>query len=200
MYSLTQRPTRVTGSCRHPAWRAGARARGFTLVELMVTVAVAAILVAIAIPSFKNITLSNRLSTTANEVVTAINAARMEAIKRNAPVQVCSNLASNNTSDTLGSICSNHTAAVYLNDSTLHAPTEIRAEVTDITAPLQLDTDMKAIRFDGQGMGYTPGTTTPVDGTVADICTASLSSDNHRIIAIHTGTVVDTTTTSGACP
>lgn len=56
--------------------------RGFTLVELMVTLAVAAIALTIAVPSFQSVFQSNRLVSQANELVTAINLARNEAIKR----------------------------------------------------------------------------------------------------------------------
>jgi len=62
---------------------------GFTLVELMVTVAVLAILSAIAAPSFSNLINSNRLTASANEVVAALQTARMEAIRRNSSVVLC---------------------------------------------------------------------------------------------------------------
>jgi len=57
-------------------------------MELMVTVAIAGILLGVAIPSFTSIISSNRLTTYANELVTALNLARSEAIKRGQPVTI----------------------------------------------------------------------------------------------------------------
>ncbi|MDX8126290.1 GspH/FimT family pseudopilin [Methylomonas sp. OY6] len=62
--------------------------KGFTLVELMVTIAIAGVLVGIAIPSFTSIISNNRLTTSANELVTALNLARSEAVKRGFQVTV----------------------------------------------------------------------------------------------------------------
>ena len=53
---------------------------GFTLIELMVTLAVAAILLAIAIPSFNSLLVSSRLTTAANDFVNALAIARSSAI------------------------------------------------------------------------------------------------------------------------
>ena len=57
-------------------------------MELMVTVAIAGILLGVAIPSFTSIISSNRLTTYANELVTALNFARSEAVKRGIQVTV----------------------------------------------------------------------------------------------------------------
>lgn len=62
------------------------KSSGFTLIELIVTVSIAAILMAMAIPSFVETIKSNRLTTYANEFVAALNMARSEAIKRGVQV------------------------------------------------------------------------------------------------------------------
>lgn len=57
------------------------RQRGFTLVELMVTVAVAVIMLAVAVPGFNEILRSNKLTTNVNGFVQALHLTRSEAIK-----------------------------------------------------------------------------------------------------------------------
>jgi type IV fimbrial biogenesis protein FimT len=65
------------------------RARGFTLLELMATVSILGVLLAIGVPSFNEIIRNNRTAAQANELVTALNIARSEASKRGVPVTVC---------------------------------------------------------------------------------------------------------------
>jgi type IV fimbrial biogenesis protein FimT len=64
-------------------------ARGFTVIELMVTIIVLAILLVVGIPSFRNATLSTRLTALSNDLVGAVQLARSEAIKRNQVVRLC---------------------------------------------------------------------------------------------------------------
>lgn len=61
---------------------------GFTLVELMITLAIAGILLTIGVPSFQNMIRTNRTVTNTNNLVTALNLARSEAIKRGVQVTV----------------------------------------------------------------------------------------------------------------
>ncbi|MDB5762387.1 MAG: methylation [Herminiimonas sp.] len=63
--------------------------RGFTLIELMVVIAVTAILLATAAPSFNDIVLGNKLGSYANNLVASASLARSEAIKRNTAVTLC---------------------------------------------------------------------------------------------------------------
>ncbi|MFT3756866.1 MAG: GspH/FimT family pseudopilin [Pseudoxanthomonas sp.] len=62
---------------------------GFTLLELMITLAVLAILVALAAPSFQNTLRSNRVATATNELLASLNLARTEAIRSTNSAGVC---------------------------------------------------------------------------------------------------------------
>lgn len=63
---------------------------GFTLVELMITLTIVALLLTLGVPSFRDFVMNNRLTTSTNEFVGALNLARSEAIKRSEWVTICS--------------------------------------------------------------------------------------------------------------
>ncbi|WP_437421238.1 GspH/FimT family pseudopilin [Stutzerimonas chloritidismutans] len=63
--------------------------RAFTLIELMITLAILAILLAIAAPSFRDTIQNNRTQTIANDLTTALQFARSEAVKRGVRVDIC---------------------------------------------------------------------------------------------------------------
>ena len=65
------------------------RNAGFTLVELMVTIAVAAVLLVVAVPSFQSMLVNNRISAQTNDLVADLAIARSEAAKRGGRVTVC---------------------------------------------------------------------------------------------------------------
>jgi type IV fimbrial biogenesis protein FimT len=64
-------------------------ATGFTLVELMVAIAVLAIVTTVAVPSFNSLVQGNRLISGANQLLSAYQGARSEAIKRSQNVVLC---------------------------------------------------------------------------------------------------------------
>lgn len=91
---FTKTPIRVTLMFAiHPDRAArpsrAADQRGFTLIELVVTVAVAAVLITVAIPSFTNLIKDSRLIASSNLLVRSLAVARSEAVKRGSPVAMC---------------------------------------------------------------------------------------------------------------
>ena len=68
----------------------GERIGGFTLFELMVTLAVAALILSLGVPGFRSFIQNNRATTHTNDLVTALNLGRSEATRRGASVLLCS--------------------------------------------------------------------------------------------------------------
>jgi type IV fimbrial biogenesis protein FimT len=64
------------------------RFSGFTLVELLVTIAIVAILAGLAVPSFKDLIAGQRIKSAGFDLVTSLMLARSEAIKQNGNVTI----------------------------------------------------------------------------------------------------------------
>lgn len=71
--------------------------RGVTLIELMVTLSILAIVLAMALPSFGQLMAEHKIKTVSQTLVSALNLARSEAIKRGHEVSVCPLAAGNGT-------------------------------------------------------------------------------------------------------
>ena len=65
------------------------RQSGFTLWELLITMVVASLLVAVGIPSFRDAQRNSAITSAANDLITGLLAARAEAVKRQVPVTLC---------------------------------------------------------------------------------------------------------------
>lgn len=125
-------------------------AHGFTLVEMLIAIAIAAILLAIAVPSYNGSRLNSQLRASSNDLIGSINLARSEAIKGGSAVTMC---ASAN-----GETCGggwNQGWVVLRGDDVLHVvsaiPTSFRLTELSGTASLQ---------FQSTGVDATPASFT----------------------------------------
>lgn len=73
--------------------------RGFTIIELLITLSIVGILATLAGPSFTEMLNNNRLITQTNELILAMNIARSEAVKRGRSVTITSASTTNDWSD-----------------------------------------------------------------------------------------------------
>lgn len=69
---------------------------GFTIIELMITIAVAAVILGLGVPSFQGLMERNLLTSNINQFISSLAFTRSEAIKRNQRVLLC---ATNNGTD-----------------------------------------------------------------------------------------------------
>ena len=186
---------RAAASCAQPA-----RRRGFTVIELMVTLAIAGILAAMAVPAFQSVFLTMRLSTYANDLVAASMLARSTAISQNAGVSMCP---SSDGATCGGSgwengyliVCQSNDGAVCTNTASA-TPTTIvlhrQAKTADGWKITPAD-GLSSIVFQPTGSGSTTASLTicrllPSPGT------------NERIVRISpTGRASVTKTTTGSC-
>jgi type IV fimbrial biogenesis protein FimT len=65
------------------------RSRGFTLYELMMVLAIAGVMIALAMPSMGEFMANNRMTSVANDMLTAVYRARSESVKRHTQTILC---------------------------------------------------------------------------------------------------------------
>lgn len=177
---------------------------GFTLVELLITILVTAVLVAMAVPGFERIMASSRLTGTANSIVGALNTARMDAVKHNGTTQFCSDDGHANGDGTLGTACGSGIGAVValVTSNGAAAATTVLGPLTINTGRQQLSGHAAAIQFAPSGLGHAIGTTLPFTGQIADIANDAAGANTHRLVCMTTGSILRVIETDGgvACP
>ncbi len=176
---------------------------GFTLIELIVALMVAGVLVAVAIPSYRNVVISNRLSTTANDYVAALIEARMEAIRRNAPIQFCGLSDNTAAGEVLGSSCG--TASGQLETLNDDGDGTVIVRAGPAVPPTLNLTGVTALRFGGQGLAHTVNSRAPFNGLVVELDSDKISGRNRRCIYVVTGSsivtcAIETSADTPGCP
>lgn len=154
---------------------APASKRGFTLIELMVAMAVLGILLTIAVPNFQAFLMNSRMASQANDLITALNMARSEAVKRAASVTVCAS--SNGTS------CIGTWAQGWLVRDAAGTPIRVQQALGGGSS-LTGGTDVAStITFASNGRTTIPSTATDVTTTMT-LCPPSPASVQGRAIQI----------------
>lgn len=164
-------------------------ARGFTLIELMVTVVVIGVLAVVAAPAMTALVNNSRINGQTEELVTALQLARTEAVRRNARVTLCPS--------TDGSTCAASTSwarwIVHGMDTTAGVDDVIRD--SSASASVQVSGPAAGIVFKPSGL---------IDSQQSlNVCMPTTKpADNQRALTVMISGVVSVSKAngSGACP
>ena len=176
---------------------------GFSLVELLVVLAIAGILAAAATPAFTSIINTNRLASASNELTATLQNARMEASRRGKRVVVCP---SND-----GAVCSagsrwkgwvawedtDGDAAIDVGEPILRS--NVLTPPLEMIASSNISTDSRIV-FKHDGFAYNKSRTELMSGTVRACIPTANPPENARDVTVGVGgRVAVTKTTQPTC-
>jgi len=138
-----------------PSAGRGVRHRGLTLIELLTTLALAAILLTLGVPAFNEVMARHRMTTAANGLLADVHLARSEALKRGVRVALCTGGETGS-----GFACSAdgdwHQGYLIFIDPDANLAVEdasevMRAVAGSASAPVQITSDRQGIAFLADG-------------------------------------------------
>jgi type IV fimbrial biogenesis protein FimT len=146
------------------------RDSGFTMMELVMTMAIVVILGTIAVPGFKFVTTSNRIATEVNGLLGDIQFARSQAVKEGFSVTICTSTSGTGCTNTdweLGWIVfldTNSNKAVDVGEAIIRTQPAFGGTDTFVATP----NTFQALTFNR--MGYAPtGASTAINITLHDL-------------------------------
>lgn len=175
---------------------------GVTLLELMVVLAVSAILAVISIPGFVSLAHSSRLSTAANEMISSLHLARSEAIKRNSRAVMCISATGTSCADSGGW----HQGWLVFHDANNNAKLDVGETVVLARQALQTGLRATSIGSTARYVSYAPsGGTKQISGAwqggTLTLCNESGSLNSAReVIISSTGRPRTEKTMLASCP
>jgi type IV fimbrial biogenesis protein FimT len=166
---------------------------GFSLIELMVTVSLAAILMAIGIPMLRDSVANNRLTAQTNEMIAAITLARSQAITLNQRITFC------RTGSEAATTCSGSAGnwqfwLVRTATGTVVRRGALLAGSLVVTSTLTSD----QVVFASDGLAQSNNVLV-TGGPHINVCSNHSTTDNNRQVTLGAGSRVSTAKASGAC-
>lgn len=128
---------------------------GFTLVELMVTLAVAAILLTVGVPSMTNLIKNNRLTAATNAFVSSLNLARSEAVKQGRNAVLC---VGDQNGCAAGNWAGGWTVLVDSDRNNSFDPAEVQRVSEPLSNTVTVTTASNSFQFDATGAVDNTGT------------------------------------------
>lgn len=131
---------------------------GFTLVELLVTLSVFAIILTLIVPSLRTMILNNRLTSNIDSLVSSLNYARGVALDQAINVAVCPLSSPGST------VCGANWSSgwIVMTQPVAGTPTLLKTHQTSVNAPV-IASNVSSVVFDSHGLSTTQSNFTICD-------------------------------------